>query len=193
MQRIPLAKYFSIMCMIWGFVVCMHAACHNFGSLAAVRFLLGAIEVCTAPAVIYITGSWYTKKEQITRVAIWYTTSGWANVFGGLFAFAINQAPRFKWQGLFVMYGLLTFFVGVILYFFLAASPTDASWLTDEEKTIALERVRDNKTGSEVWRFNASQLKEAFMDPRFYMVFLLLVSTGLPNGGLTAFGMLPYL
>ena len=78
--------------------------------------------------------------------------------------------------------------MGVILFFFLAASPTEARWLTDEEKTIALERVRENKTGSEVWRFNKSQLIECFKDPRFYMMFLLLVSTGLPNGGLTAFG-----
>jgi ACS family allantoate permease-like MFS transporter len=78
--------------------------------------------------------------------------------------------------------------MGVLLFFFLAASPTEASWLTDEEKTIALERVRENKTGSEVWRFNNSQLFECFIDIRFYMMFLLLVSTGLPNGGLTAFG-----
>jgi MFS transporter, ACS family, allantoate permease len=188
MQRFSLSKYFSIMCMLWGIVVAMHAVCHDFASLATVRFLLGAIEVCTAPAVIYITGSWYTKSEQITRVAIWYTTSGWANVFGGLFAFAINHAKSFKWQGLFVFYGCLTFCMGVILFFFLAASPTQASWLTDEEKTIALERVRENKTGSEVWRFNKSQLFECFTDIRFYMMFLLLVSTGLPNGGLTAFG-----
>jgi ACS family allantoate permease-like MFS transporter len=132
----------------------------------------------------------YTKREQVTRVAIWYTTSGWANVFGGLFAFAINHAKTFKWQGLFVFYGLLTFSMGVLLFFFLAASPTEASWLTDDEKTIALERVRENKTGSEVWRFNKSQLFECFMDRRFYMMFLLLVSTGLPNGGLTAFGKL---
>jgi ACS family allantoate permease-like MFS transporter len=188
MQRFSLSKYFSIMCMLWGIVVAMHAVCYDFAGLATVRFLLGAIEVCTAPAVIYITGSWYTKSEQITRVAIWYTTSGWANVFGGLFAFAINHAKTFKWQGLFVFYGCLTFCMGVILFFFLAASPTQASWLTDEEKTIALERVRENKTGSEVWRFNKSQLFECFTDIRFYMMFLLLVSTGLPNGGLTAFG-----
>ncbi|PMD62759.1 MFS general substrate transporter, partial [Hyaloscypha bicolor E] len=188
MQRFSLSKYFSIMCMLWGIVVAMHAVCQDFASLATVRFLLGAIEVCTAPAVIYITGSWYIKSEQITRVAIWYTTSGWANVFGGLFAFAINHAKSFKWQGLFVFYGCLTFCMGVILFFFLAASPTQASWLTDEEKTIALERVRENKTGSEVWRFNKSQLFECFTDIRFYMMFLLLVSTGLPNGGLTAFG-----
>jgi hypothetical protein len=52
MQRLPLAKYFAVMCMMWGIVVAMHAVGHNFGGLVTVRFLLGAIEVCTAPAVI---------------------------------------------------------------------------------------------------------------------------------------------
>jgi len=176
------------MCMLWGIVVAMHAVCHNFGSLAAVRFLLGAIEVCTAPGVIYITSSWYTKTEQVSRVALWYTTSGWAAVFGGFFSWAIYHANTFRWQGLFVLYGSLTFVTGLTLLFFLAASPTEANWLTEEEKVMALERVRGNKTGTEVLRFDGAQLRETFMDIRFYMMFLLLVSTGLPNGGVTAFG-----
>ncbi|KAF9893445.1 hypothetical protein FE257_010757 [Aspergillus nanangensis] len=147
MQRFPLAKYLGTMSMLWGIVVATHAACTNFGSLAAVRFLLGSIEVCTTPAIIYITSSWYTRSEQVTRVAIWYSTSGWAQVFGGFFAWAINQASHFRWQGLFIFYGALTFTTGMILFFFLAASPTDARWLSDDEKRIALERVRNNKTG----------------------------------------------
>lgn len=190
MQRVPLARYVAIMCMLWGVIVAMHAVCHNFATLAAVRFLLGFIEVCTAPAVIYITASWYTKSEQVTRVAIWYTTSGFAAVFGGFFSWCIYHANNFRWQSLFVLYGGLTFFTGLALLLFLAASPTDAKWLTEEEKVIALERVRDNKTGTEVWKFKPGQLKEAFCDVRFYMVFLLLLCTGLPNGGVTAFGML---
>ncbi|KAF7560364.1 hypothetical protein G7046_g3780 [Stylonectria norvegica] len=187
MQRVPLAKYVAVMCMVWGIIVATHAACHDFGSLAAVRFLLGFVEVCVAPAFIYISGSWYTKREQITRVSIWYSSSGFAAVFGGFLAWAMNQAPSFKWQGLFLMYGGLTFCLGIICYFFLAASPTEASWLTEDEKVIALERVRGNKTGTEVEKFNLTHLKEAFLDIRFYMIFMLLVSTGLPNGGLTAF------
>ncbi|OKL55455.1 hypothetical protein UA08_09276 [Talaromyces atroroseus] len=188
MQRFPLAKYLGIMSMIWGIIVAMHAVCTNFGGLATVRLLLGMVEVCTTPSVIYITSSWYTRSEQVTRVAIWYTTSGWASVFGGFFAWAIYQANSFRWQGLFVLYGSLTFVVGLLIYFFLAASPTDAKWLTDEEKAIALERIRENKTGSEVWAFNSSQLKETLRDIRFYLIILLMISTGLPNGGLTAFG-----
>ncbi|KAI0173746.1 permease of the major facilitator superfamily [Pestalotiopsis sp. NC0098] len=188
MQRLPLAKFLAGMAMLWGIVVAMHAVCKDFGSLAAVRFILGAVEVVTAPAAIYITGSYYTKSEQVTRVAIWYTTSGWAAVAGGFCAWALNRAEYFKWQGLFVLYGGLTFVIGVVLWFWLAASPTEASWLTEREKVIALERVRENKTGTEVWSFSWPQLKECFRDVRFYLIFLLLVSTGLPNGGVTAFG-----
>nr|XP_001395707.2 vitamin H transporter [Aspergillus niger CBS 513.88] len=188
MQRVPMAKYLGVMSMLWGTVVTLHAVCHNFGGLAAVRFLLGSIEVCTTPAILYITSSWYTHSEQVTRVAIWYSTSGWAQVFGGFFAWAINQAPGFKWESLFIFYGGLTFVTGVIIFFLLAASPIDASWLSDDEKVIALERVRANKTGAEMWAFNWDQLKESFCNPRLYLIFLVMVSTGLPNGGLTAFG-----
>lgn len=189
MQRLPLSKYFSIMCMIWGIIVALHAVCHDFASLAAVRFFLGAIEVSTVPVAILITSAFYTKEEQVTRVAIWYTTSGWAAVFGGFLAWVIYHAKGFRWQGLFVLYGSMTFVTGVFLFLFLAASPTEANWLTEEEKVIALERVRSNKTGTEVWKFNASQLREALLDIRLYLIFLMLVSTGMPNGGLTAFGM----
>lgn len=188
MQRFPLAQYLGTMSMLWGIIVAMHAVCHDFAGLAAVRFLLGAIEVCTTPAVIYITSSWYTRSEQVTRVALWYSTSGWAQVLGGFFAWAINQADRFRWQGLFIFYGGITFVTGLVLLFFLAASPIDAGWLTDDEKAIALERVRGNKTGTEMWGFNWNQLKESLCDVRLYLVFLMMCSTGLPNGGLTAFG-----
>lgn len=188
MQRIPLAKFFSVMIIAWGIIVVCHGACKNFAGLMVARFLLGSIEVCAAPVTIYILGSWYSKKEQVSRVAIWYTSSGWGHVFGGFFAWIIYQAPSFRWQALFLFEGGVTILLGIVLWFLLAASPTDARWLSDDEKRIALERCRDNKTGTEVWKFDRAQLIEAFCDPRFYLIFLFLVSTGLPNGGLTVFG-----
>lgn len=190
MQRVSLSKYLSIMCMIWGIIVALHAVCRDFSSLAAVRFFLGAIEVSTVPVAIYITGAFYTKEEQVTRVALWYTTSGWAAVFSGFLAWAMYHAGSFRWQGIFVLYGSMTFVTGIFLYFFLASSPTNAKWLTEEEKIIALHRVRGNKTGTEVWKFSWPQLRETLSDIRLYLMFLMLVATGMPNGGLTAFGMI---
>lgn len=189
MQRVPLAKFFAVMTLLWGSIMLFHAACGNFGGLIAVRFLLGAVEVCAAPIVIYILGSWYSKEEQTSRIAIWYCASGLGHIFGGFFAYCIYQAPHhFRWQALFLFEGALTIVVGIWMWFFLAASPTDAQWLNDDEKRIALERCRENKTGTEVWKFNKSQLLEALCDPRLYLVFLFLFSTGLPNGGLSVFG-----
>lgn len=189
MQRVPLAKFFSVMTLLWGAVMLFHAACGNFGGLIAVRFLLGAIEVCAAPIVIYILGSWYSKEEQTSRIAIWYCASGLGNITGGFFAYCIYQAPsHFRWQALFLFEGALTIVIGVWMWFFLAASPTDARWLSDDEKRIALERCRKNKTGTEVWKFDKSQVYEALRDPRLYLVFLFLFSTGLPSGGLSVFG-----
>lgn len=176
--------------MLWGAIVALHAVCHDFSSLAAVRFFLGAIEVSTVPVAILITSAFYTKEEQVTRVAIWYTTSGWAAVFGGFLSWVMYHANSFRWQGVFVLYGAMTFVTGVFLFLFLAASPTEAKWLTEEEKVIALERVRSNKTGTEVWKFKASQLRESLLDVRLYLIFLMQVSVGMPNGGMTAFGML---
>lgn len=174
--------------MLWGMIVAMHAACHNFAGLAVVRLLLGAIEVCTVPAVLSITSCWYTRSEQVTRVAIWYSTSGWAQVVGGFLSWCIYHADGFRWEAIFILYGGLTIAFGASVYFFLSASPTEAPWLPEAEKAIALERVRNNKTGSEVWGFNGPQLREALCDVRIYLIFFLLVATGLPNGGITAFG-----
>ena len=188
MQRLPLAKVLGWVSIIWGIVVALHAACESFASLAVLRFILGFFEVYTAPAVIYIIGSWYTREEQVPRLALWYMCYGFGNIFGGFFAWCVYQADAFQWRGLFILYGCMTCTVGVLILWLLAASPTDARWLNEEEKTICLERVRDNKTGTEVWQFKKAQLKESFLDPRFYLIFLLLVSTGLPSGGLTVFG-----
>ncbi|KAI2602046.1 major facilitator superfamily domain-containing protein [Hypoxylon sp. NC1633] len=188
MQNLPLAKVFGVSCLLWGIVEMLHSACSNFAGLATLRFFLGFFEVYTAPATIIIFGSWYTKKEQVTRLLIWYTCYGFSNVLSGFFSWAIYQAPAFRWQSLFIFYGGITSVIGIICFFWLAQSPTDASWLTEEEKLIALERVRKNKTGTEVWRVNWAQLREAFVDIRFWIIFLLDISLGLPLGGISLFG-----
>lgn len=188
LQRYAIDKAFAIVVIVWGTIVALHAVCGQFASLAILRFLLGFGEVFTTPTILQIFASWYTKHEQVVRLPIWYTCYGLANILGGFFSWCIYQSPSFRWQALFIFYGCLTVVLGVVLFFLVPASPTRASWLSVTEKVIAIERVRANKTGTEVFRFDKSQLKEAFLDPRLYVIFFSLVSTGLPTGGITVFG-----
>ena len=50
------------------------AACSNFAGLASCRFLLGFFESLTFPGFSLVIGSWYTRKEQVIRIAIIFST-----------------------------------------------------------------------------------------------------------------------
>lgn len=64
----------------------------------------------------------------------------------------------------------------VIAWFFLPDSPTRAKWLSEEEKTKYVERVRGNDQGIKqiIWR--KDQAWEAFTDPFTYILFAMAMS-----------------
>ncbi|WVQ86195.1 hypothetical protein IAT38_008363 [Cryptococcus sp. DSM 104549] len=187
LQRVPIAKYISILVILWGATVVCSAATTNFGGMAACRFLLGVFEATTQTVIVLVTGSWYRPSEQIARIAVWYSMAGAGQIFGGLLSYGMYHAPRFGWEGIFVVCGGVTIVHGVVLFLRLAASPTTAKFLSEEEKVIALERLRSARTGTESWGFSKVQAREALLDVRTYLIFILLFCTGLPNGGVNAF------
>lgn len=92
---------------------------------------------------------------------------------------------------LYIVFGAAAFVVGLVVLFFLPASPTHARFLTDREKRISLERIRQNSagtTGSKRWK--AYQLKDAAMDPKVWLALLFTILTSLPNGALSNFSSL---
>ncbi|KAL8280028.1 hypothetical protein RQP46_007609 [Phenoliferia psychrophenolica] len=188
LQRLPIARYASVTVVLWGTVLCCHAAATNFGGLAACRFLLGVLESSVTPAFVLITGAFYTQDEQVNRIAFWFGTAAVSQVVGGLLTYGIYHFESFRWEALYLIFGGLTIIHGIVCFFMLTDSPSKAYFLTTAERIIALERVRVGKAGSETWKFNAEQLKEAFMDPRLYLFFFMMICTGLPNGGVGAFG-----
>lgn len=55
---------------------------------------------------------------------------------------------------------------------------------------MAVERVRENQTGVENKRLKPYQIKEAFLDYKLYIFFLLGCVCNIPNGGISNFGTL---
>lgn len=60
-------------------MACM-AACKDGKSLLACRFLLGMAEAGLYPGVLFYLSVWYTRKEQATRIALFYGSSTLAGV-----------------------------------------------------------------------------------------------------------------
>lgn len=64
-------------------------------------------------------------------------------------------------------------------------SPTDAKFLTEEERTIAVERLKENKAGYKNTQIDRGQILEAFTDPQTWLLAVLVFACDVANGGFT--------
>jgi ACS family allantoate permease-like MFS transporter len=71
---------------------------------------------------------------------------------------------------MFMIFGLVTVLFGISLWWILPDSPLTAKFLTDRERIIAIERLKSNKTGVKNTHHKKSQIKEAFLDPKIWII-----------------------
>lgn len=88
---------------------------------------------------------------------------------------------------MYIVFGVAALIVGIAVLIWLPDSPTTAVFLTPRERLIAIERVRDNKTGTVTKVFKTSQAIEAVTDIKTYLLLLSVLLLTIPNGGLQNF------
>ncbi|CAM1507320.1 Fc.00g069610.m01.CDS01 [Cosmosporella sp. VM-42] len=173
MHKVPIGKFAAVNTLIWGVLVMLCAVAKDFAGLAVLRFLMGLFEACIGPCWVQLTGMFYKAGEQGARVAIWYSMVGFAAIIGGLMSYGIghiNSINVAEWQFIFLVCGGFTVLWSAIIWFFLPESPADAKFLSHREKSIAVERLRSNRTGLKSTVFKWSQALEALKDPQCWMI-----------------------
>ncbi|BCS26718.1 uncharacterized protein APUU_51429A [Aspergillus puulaauensis] len=187
--KFSLGKYLAMNFIIWSVILACHAATTNFTGIMIVRFFLGCTEASISPGFSLITSLWYRASEQPLRHGVWFCGNSISLIFGNLIAVGIWKidGALTPWKWLFIIFGLVTFLWGILMLFRLPDSPTNASFLTDDEREIALARLRSNKAGYKTNKINREQIVEAFIDPKTYMLALYILAANIPNGGFTTF------
>lgn len=136
---------------------------------------------------------WYTKREQGTRIGIWFSFNGWAQIFGGFLAYGIAKGARLHgsaiapWKIVFLVTGLLTMAIGALFLMFMPDNQLNARWLNPLDRRLAIERVRVNQQGIGNKHFKAYQLKEALLDPLTWAFAFYALAADIPNGGISNF------
>ncbi|KAB2576883.1 Major facilitator superfamily [Lasiodiplodia theobromae] len=191
-QRVSrLGLYLGTNIVLWGIVLCGHAGTSSFAGLAICRTLLGVFEACVAPILVLIIAMWYRKEEQGTRVSWFYVCNSITKIFGGLVAYGISWAEGSTsfatWRIFFLAIGALTIAVGILVCVFLPDSPVKAKRFSDAEKVAALMRVKENQSGTQNKHVKKDQIIEAFCDLRVWLIFLSVMLSSIPNGGISNF------
>ncbi|TVY94432.1 putative transporter [Lachnellula willkommii] len=193
LQRLPLAKWSGFNVIMWGLTLCCMAAVKDFAGAATVRFFLGVFESAVTPGFALFTSQWYTKKEQGTRTAIWFSFNGFAQILGGLVAYGVSVGVKKhgaaieSWKIVFLTFGLVTAAVGVIFLWLMPDNQLNAWFLTPEERLMAVERIRRNQQGVGNKHFKMYQFKEALLDPMTWAFVFFALVADIPSGGITNF------
>ncbi|CAG7940037.1 unnamed protein product [Penicillium salamii] len=141
--------YICVSMALWGVLSACTAAVHNFSGLLASRFFLGFVEAVFFPGALFYLSLFYSKKQFALRTAILYSGSQLGNAFGGLFAVAILKLDGVHglegWRWLFLVEGVATIGLAVILVFILPNSLKSISGFSKIEHEFLLWNFEEDQ------------------------------------------------
>ncbi|KAI1355339.1 major facilitator superfamily domain-containing protein [Xylaria sp. FL0043] len=189
--RLPTGKVIGTAIVLWGITETLLAACSDFKSLIALRFLLGAFESLIAPSCIAITQMWWRRSEQTLRTSYWNAMNGVTQIVGSLVTYGLGHIMShqiYRYQVIFLFCGISTFLYGITFLILMPDSPMEAKYLSEREQLIAVERLRANQMGvaSRKWRWDHAL--ETLLDLKTWLWFLIMTSISIASGGIGTFG-----
>ncbi|KAF2824101.1 MFS general substrate transporter [Ophiobolus disseminans] len=127
LQRIGPRKWISAQVFIFGFVATMQVFVKNKTGFLVSRAFLGLCEAGYIPGGIFTLSTWYTKRELAKRVAVFFFGMFGGNAISPLLASGIlklgGRGGLKGWQWLFVIEGIFTMCVAIMLLLLLPGSP----------------------------------------------------------------------
>lgn len=144
-HRVGPRRWIARIAVTWGALSAAMMFVQGEWSFYTIRVLLGIAEAGLFPALMYMVTLWFAPKDRSVAVGWIYVAPALALVIGNPVGGAFMQMDGFAglhgWQWLFLLEGLPTIVVGVILWFKLPEKPSDARWLSNDEARILEARA----------------------------------------------------
>lgn len=146
MHRVGARLWMCRIMVTWGLVSAAMMFAHTETSFYVLRFLLGVAEAGFFPGVILYLTYWFPSAARGKAMGFFYFGAPLAFIFGSPLSGLLLELDGFLgthgWQWLFAVEGLMATAVGVWAYFYLDNRPSDAKWLTVQERS-QLQAVLD--------------------------------------------------
>ncbi|WVW78050.1 hypothetical protein I302_100001 [Kwoniella bestiolae CBS 10118] len=166
------------------------AGAKNWQTLAGLRFIVGLFEAGYWPALYWLLGSWYDKRELGKRSALLQLAVQVAPMFSGYLQIAANNGLNGVggldgWRWLFIVNGIISFPLATLAFFFLPDDPARTGTLVFTKEELELAKNRNIAAGRAeatpwTWRKAWSILKSweaiAFI---FYSTMSIVIQSSL--------------
>jgi len=187
LEKVGARVWIARIMITWGLIsaVFMFAGDIHWGPVAAafnysdaqftfyfLRFLLGAAEAGFFPGIILYLTYWFPGARRAKMVALFMTAIGVAQLVGSPVSGAIMQfmdgAQGWRgWQWLFLLEGIPSVIIGLLVLVILPDRPKTCRWLTQQERDLLIARIEHDDAGKAELA-GRHHLTDAFKDGRVW-------------------------
>ena len=122
----------------WGIVAILTGFVRTATHLYVLRFLLGLAEAGFVPGMYLYLTYWFPQRQLARAVALFNSASPFSFVIGAPISGAILDRVHWfgvaSWRWLLILEGIPAIVGGVVTYFLLPSRPTEAKFLTPQER-----------------------------------------------------------
>jgi len=90
-------------------------------------------------------GMWYKRSEAQKRFSFFFSSTTLAGAFGGLLAYGLSQMNGDRgysgWRWVFIIEGVITAVVSILLFFLIPDFPEETKWLNEEERAFIRDKL----------------------------------------------------
>jgi MFS family permease len=171
----------------WGVISAAMAFMVGVKSFYAMRFLLGVAEAGFFPGIILYLTYWFTAEERARWIGWFMAAIPLSSVIGGPVSGWILDGTHLAfglkgWQWLFILEGIPSIVVGIVVLIFLRDKPAQVTWLTPQEREAVTARLDEERVKREAIR--KYSLRESLTNPRILLLGLVYFGLVCGNYGL---------
>ncbi|UUZ82434.1 MFS transporter [Paenibacillus sp. P26] len=131
--------------ILWGGLASAIGFVNNITALIVIRFMLGVVESAVMPAMLVFLSHWFTKKERSRANTFLIlgnpVTVLWMSILSG---YLVNSLG---WRWMFIVEGSPAVVWAFFWWKLVDDRPSEAKWLTADEKKAIAEQMREEQTG----------------------------------------------
>ncbi|OJD40350.1 mfs transporter [Diplodia corticola] len=148
-RLVPPHIYIPICVFSWGLIASLQSLSTSFGTLIALRALLGVSEAAFGPGVPFYLSFFFRRDELAFRTGLFISAAPLATSFASTLAWLITKlgegGPWAPWRLLFLVEGFPSLFVAIWAWSFVPDGPGEARWLSAREREVAVLRLRGER------------------------------------------------
>ena len=139
-HRVGPRRWIARIAVTWGILSTAMMFVQGTSSFYVLRVLLGIAEAGLFPALMYMVTLWFAPHDRPVVVGWIYIAPALALMLGNPLGGALMQLDGFGglhgWQWMFMIEGIPSVIVGIVLFFAMPERPRDARWLSAAERDV---------------------------------------------------------